>query len=1088
MYKFYTSAFGLSVLRSVEGARKCDAHNSTSTLANVVALRGVSGVHGKTSSMGFTHQMHVVAPTSGGLWLWVERVEGHGVVMDIDELETGDLPAVCMDILGMHPWRNRGGIWLSTPRGRVKELPVPAVALTPEESVALMGQLCEYAHKNAIEETASKVGLIDGFAPELKFLMKLCAFVEEAVLAGRVMMRMERVDDQWFPRWTLSPAGDHMRVLQQFRERVPGVLTRNGGEDVVERLADEFAHWIAVAHLRREPMEFTSDFVRALATGTATRRGGASTVASLGQWRREAEAEAGQLLFLLSTPSEVEQTDEQKGEGEDDATIAPSWWLQIAHSMNGGPAEPINPATVGEELKVRIIRGLNRAGDVWPDFEPHLRSLLAWLNMGANPQGRRWWRPEELPSEQPTLGTSLEISELASFLEHGAAALRKAGFGVMIPRGWGKVRPRVKAKATPVGQGPGAGKLGMDQLMNFSWEVSLGNADGADGAGEGLDEATRRELLNAAEAIVRINGEYVFLDQESLLAARKWFAQVTKQQDKKEKTVGDVTVRVRDILEADLLSAAEIVDADHEFRVEADGWVARLLDGEAQLDPPEPVDVPAAVQTTLRDHQRRGLNWLAWMHRHRIGAILADDMGLGKTLQVLALLAWEREAGDCEGPTLVVAPTTVVEAWRAEAALHVPGLEVLVDHGSGLLDDKEFGDATIRGLEGGMKRPDLVVTTYGRVARNTARYQQVQWGRVVADEAQSIKNPATKQSRAVRSLPAATHIALTGTPVENRLSDLYAIMDFANPGIFGSAAAFQNRLAIPIERYGDDEAKRRLRGLVQPFILRRLKDDAAIGLDLPEKQDIVERVPLSREQAALYESFIKDMEMRLQLPGGKRRANILGALVKIKQICNHPAHYAGDGSGILAEGKHRSAKIERIFEITDNALEEGKKVLMFTQFPTFGKMLAPELEATFGVEVPVLHGGLSRAQRTRMVHDFQSADGPPIMILSVRAGGTGITLTEASVVIHIDRWWNPAVEDQATDRAYRIGQNKSVEVYKLVVQGTIDERIHDIIMSKRELAGDIVGAGEGWIANLDDAELSELLQLRESTQLEENDG
>ena len=587
---------------------------------------------------------------------------------------------------------------------------------------------------------------------------------------------------------------------------------------------------------------------------------------------------------------------------------------------------------------------------------------------------------------------------------------------------------------------------------------------------------------------MRINGEYVFLDQESLLAARKWFAQVTKQQDKKEKAVGDVTVSVRDILEADLLSAAEIVDADHEFRVEADGWVARLLDGEAQLDPPEPVDVPAAVKTTLRDHQRRGLNWLAWMHRHRIGAILADDMGLGKTLQVLALLAWEREAGDCEGPALVVAPTTVVEAWRAEAALHVPDLEVLVDHGSGLLDDKEFGDATIQGLEGGIKRPDLVVTTYGRVARNTARYQQVQWGRVVADEAQSIKNPATKQSRAVRSLPAATHIALTGTPVENRLSDLYAIMDFANPGIFGSAAAFQNRLAIPIERYGDDEAKRRLRGLVQPFILRRLKDDAAIGLDLPEKQDIVERVPLSREQAALYESFIKDMEMRLQLPGGKRRANILGALVKIKQICNHPAHYAGDGSGILAEGKHRSAKIERIFEITDNALEEGKKVLMFTQFPTFGKMLAPELEATFGVEVPVLHGGLSRAQRTRMVHDFQSADGPPIMILSVRAGGTGITLTEASVVIHIDRWWNPAVEDQATDRAYRIGQNRSVEVYKLVVQGTIDERIHDIIMSKRELAGDIVGAGEGWIANLGDAELSELLQLRESTQLEENDG
>lgn len=1026
--------------------------------------------------------MHVVAPTSGGLWLWVERVEGHGVVLDIDELETGDLPAVCMDILGSRPWRNRGGIWLSTPRGRVKELPVPAVALTPEESVGLMGQLCEYVNKNTDAETTDKRGLIDGLGPELKFLMNLCSFVEGAVRAGRVMVRMERMDDQWFPRWTLAPAGDHMRVLQQFRDRVPGVLTRNGGADVVDRMADEFAHWIAVAHLRREPMEFTSDFVRALATGTATRRGGASTVASLGQWRREAEAQAGQLVFLLSTPSEVEEADAE-----------PTWWLQIAYSQNGGPFEPLNPATMNEELREQVIRSLYRVEDVWQEFNPHVRSLLTWVNSGSNRLEREWWRPEELPSAQPTLGTNLDITELASFLEHGAEALRKAGFSVMIPRGWGKVRPRVKAKVTPVGQGPGSGKLGMDQLMDFSWEVSLGDggaaaasgANGAGGTGEELDEATREELLNAAESIVRINGEYVYLDQEVLSSARKWFAEVTKEQDK---PVGDATVSVRDILEADLLSASETVDTDHEFRVVADGWVERLLDGEAQVDPPEPVAPPAAVQTALRDHQRRGLSWLAWMHRHRIGAILADDMGLGKTLQVLALLAWEREVDDCAGPTLVVAPTTVVEAWRVEAALHVPSLEVLVDHGSGLLTDEEFGDVTSQGLEGKQKKPDLVVTTYGRVARNPARYQQVQWGRVVADEAQAIKNPATKQSRAVRSLNAETHIALTGTPVENRLSDLYAIMDFANPGIFGSAAAFQNRLAIPIERYGDEEAKRRLRGLVQPFILRRLKDDAAIGLDLPEKQDIVERVPLSREQAALYESFIKDMEMRLQLPGGKRRANILGALVKIKQICNHPAHFAGDGSGILADGKHRSAKIERIFEITDQALEQGKKVLMFTQFPTFGKMLAPELQSTFGVEVPVLHGGLSRAKRTQMVRDFQSADGPPIMVLSVRAGGTGITLTEASVVIHIDRWWNPAVEDQATDRAYRIGQNKSVEVYKLVVQGTIDERIHDIIMSKRELAGDIVGAGEGWIANLDDEELSELLQLRESTQLEENDG
>lgn len=514
--------------------------------------------------------------------------------------------------------------------------------------------------------------------------------------------------------------------------------------------------------------------------------------------------------------------------------------------------------------------------------------------------------------------------------------------------------------------------------------------------------------------------------------------------------------------------------------MDVDGWVRQLFDRENVVAPARHVELPATVLTELREHQRRGVNWLAWMAEHGLGAILADDMGLGKTLQVLALLAWEKEETSAQdtnqeatGPTLVVAPTSVLAAWQSEAARHIHGFSVLVDHGAGKVTDAEFPEHA--------RRADLVVTSYGTVARNPERYQKIQWQRVVADEAQNIKNPATKQSRAVRGIPANHHIALTGTPVENRLSDLYALMDFANPGILGSAAAFQNRLAIPIERYQDAGATERLKRIVEPFILRRLKTDPAVGVALPEKREHVEAVPLSAEQASLYQAYIAQVEEALEQGTASRRGLILASLVKIKQICNHPAHFAGDGSGILRGGKHRSPKIERIFELIGQAVAEGKKVLLFTQFPSFGRMLAPAIESEYGLPVLQLDGAVSRSRRTELVAQFQRDTGPGVMLLSVRAGGTGITLTRASVVIHIDRWWNPAVEDQATDRAYRIGQEQDVDVYKFFSAGTLDERIHEIITGKRELAGAVVGEGEGWIASLSDDDLAELWQLRESS-------
>lgn len=839
------------------------------------------------------------------------------------------------------------------------------------------------------------------------------------------------------------------------------------------------------------------------------------------------------------------------------ATDDPRWRLELAMSVNDGPVTPLRAGEVPPLTQEQLRRILDRARRAWPVLDSGLDAVDAWLTSGI------WLPPEGVVTgdgeRDGIIALGLRSEAVADLLAGGATALRAAGVQVMVPRGWAPARVAVRAHVSPVGQGPGSGRLGLDQVLDFSWDVSV--------AGQPVDEATRREMLESAESIVRVNGQYVFLEADVLSRARQWFRATlsdgtTAQRQQAGSSASSpeqlgagpdpegarggepgpdgvpgaqggpdgfvdpweaaglaasgsepgqgprAGLSVRDLIrlqaESGLFEGAG--DAEHGIHLQGQGWLARLFpgaqpgssaasggadapsegaashagdhdtDGDAPdwaVDPPLSVEIPDTVVTQLRDHQRRGVTWLVWMMQHGFGAILADDMGLGKTLQVLALVAWERAQASEQAPTLIVGPTSVLEAWRTEAARHVPSLRVVLDHGSARVPSEEFPRQA--------GAADVVLTSYTTLARNLERYASVDWGRIVADEAQHIKNLHTRQSQAIRSIPAAHRIALTGTPVENRLSDLHAIMDFANPGILGSAAAFQDRLAIPVERYGDESAKARLRRLVDPFMLRRLKTDPDVELHLPTKSEHIELVGLSPEQAALYQAFIAETERRIAEDGSGRRGIILGALVRIKQICNHPAHYAADGSGLLRAGKHRSEKVRRIFEIVDDARQQGRKVLIFTQFPFFGRMLIPELERRTGQSVPMLHGGVPRSQRAEMVRAFQAADGPGIMLLSVQAGGTGITLTQASVVIHADRWWNPAVEDQATDRAYRIGQDKEVTVHKLVTKGTLDERIHDIIAAKRELAGDIIGAGEGWIANLDDADLAELWRLREAT-------
>jgi non-specific serine/threonine protein kinase len=439
-------------------------------------------------------------------------------------------------------------------------------------------------------------------------------------------------------------------------------------------------------------------------------------------------------------------------------------------------------------------------------------------------------------------------------------------------------------------------------------------------------------------------------------------------------------------------------------------------------------------------------------------------MGLGKTVQLLALLARDAASGE-SGPSLLICPMSLVGNWQREAARFTPTLRVHVHHGAERARGKEFTDAVAAG--------DLIVTTYSLAARDAADLRRIAWRRIVVDEAQAIKNAATKQAMAIRSLPAGTRIAVTGTPVENRLADLWSIFEFVNPGMLGTASSFKKRYAEPIEKRGGDDAALRLRTFTQPFILRRVKTDKSIISDLPDKLEMDVLCNLTAEQAGLYRAVVDDMLQRIESSEGiERRGLVLATMTKLKQVCNHPAQFLRDGGALAG----RSGKLQRLDEILDEVLALGEKALLFTQYAEFGAMLRGHLTGRFGREVLFLHGGVAKPARDEMVARFQDED-PALFVLSLKAGGTGLTLTAANHVVHVDRWWNPAVEDQATDRAYRIGQRRAVQVRKFVCAGTIEDKIAGMIREKRGLAARIVGSGEDWLTELSTGQLRDLFAL-----------
>ena len=671
----------------------------------------------------------------------------------------------------------------------------------------------------------------------------------------------------------------------------------------------------------------------------------------------------------------------------------------------------------------------------------------------------------------------LNTKEAHQFLVEYMPLLEESGFLVAVPNWWGKEQSRLSASLSIEAQsmdevmaarldGPStdSSMLGLHAIVECSWKVAIG--------GQVLSQEEFEQLLSQDQSLVRINGRWVHLQEGAIAEARRLFAD------------GATT-------KMPLVEALRLIQDDEDSTraleisgMSATGWVKELLDSTTSDATLPDIPQPALFEGQLRPYQLTGLRWLSFLSRFGIGACLADDMGLGKTIQLIALLQHERaENAAVVGQTLLIVPTSVVANWEREIDKFAQELRVHIHHGPDRPLGEEFNKI--------IAECDVVITTYGLVHRDRETLGPITWHRVCLDEAQYIKNPPTKQAQSIRNLNAWHRVALTGTPVENRLIELWSIMEFLNPGYLGSASKFRRSVARPIEQRRDPRKAERLRLMIQPFVLRRLKTDATVIDDLPDCVQTKEYANLTREQAGLYEHVVGKMIVEVERSDGiQRRGLVLSTLVKLKQICNHPGHYAQAGhkdgapfTEISAPGlqAQRSGKANRLMSLLEEVIATGEKALVFTQFRKMGSLLTAMIQHDLNCETMFLHGGTPPKRRQQFIDRFQDENGGvPVFILSLKAGGVGLNLTAANHVFHYDRWWNPAVENQATDRAFRIGQLKTVHVHKFVCTGTLEERIDQMIEQKMELADNIVGSGEKWISDLSAGQLREMLVLRDS--------
>ncbi|MEL4024022.1 DEAD/DEAH box helicase [Lysinibacillus endophyticus] len=667
-------------------------------------------------------------------------------------------------------------------------------------------------------------------------------------------------------------------------------------------------------------------------------------------------------------------------------------------------------------------------------------------------------------SEETFLHVYLEDADVRKLLRDDFAKLSALGFEVILPA-WLKelkqTKMRVRVNANSQTQRSVAG---LDDILSFKWQLSLN--------GEEFSSEEFRKIVDEKREFIRIGNEWFRMDAE-------WMNEIRELMEKAEEENWTVRELLFRELPEELTAPLEMDEEDAErddplFAFEMQHSLKNYIDQLQHKKGLPKVQRPDGLQAELRPYQQEGFEWLVFMRDQQFGAVLADDMGLGKTVQLISYLLHTVESLGEVLPTLIICPTSVLGNWQKELARFAPSLKVYTHYSSARLKDEDFKHY----LE--TEQPNVVLTTYGTISQDIEFLQYIDWSTVALDEAQNIKNMQTLQSRAIRKLHGKHHIALTGTPIENRLSELWAIFDFIHKGYLGSFSKFQEQFILPIERDESERHKQILRTKIRPFLLRRTKNDPDLMLNLPDKQETKEFCSLTSEQAALYEGYIEDTMAQLDtMSAFEKKGRILQMLSKLKQLCNHPALYLKEPFDDAKTLMNRSVKLKRIVQLAVEIVENGEQCLIFTQYIGMGHLLQHCFSELYDIDVPFLTGSMPKQQRDRLVDAFQTGEFP-IFLLSLKAGGTGLNLTAANHVLHADRWWNPAVENQATDRAYRIGQTQFVQVHKFITIGTIEEKIDKMIELKSALSEELIQSST-WLTELQEEELMDLLMLDTTT-------
>ncbi|MFE8701801.1 DEAD/DEAH box helicase [Cytobacillus sp. FJAT-54145] len=716
------------------------------------------------------------------------------------------------------------------------------------------------------------------------------------------------------------------------------------------------------------------------------------------------------------------------------------------------------PADLDGPWDLRIFLRGRKEPDLMVDMQDDSNMPKSWYNHleYLEREQERWLTLFPWLKGNKGISTNLTEDEAWTFLTDASETLLALGVEILLPSWWQAMKNaslKVKAKLKGSTASHRQSFVGLQAMLDYNWRFSMNGVE--------LSEEEFHQLVEEKRRLVFIRGRWIKLDPG--------FVRHIQDLMKKAEKEG---LHVRDLIEQELLGKAD----EDEDRLEDPRAFAKIqIDLNRQWKqmmkqlqdiksiPEEPV--PSDFHGELRPYQKQGMSWLLFLRKFGFGACLADDMGLGKTIQLISYLLSVRDQEDA-GPALIICPTSVLGNWQKEFEKFAPNLNIYLHYGSNRLKEDIFIEKA--------SKADVVLTSYGLTHLDLSEFESITWSSISIDEAQNIKNAQTKQSRAVRKLKGKHHIALTGTPMENRLTELWSIFDFTNHGYLGSLGQFQKRFVLPIEKEDEKHKISELQSLIRPFLLRRTKKDEDVALNLPDKQEQKEYCPLTAEQASLYEQLVQDTFAQIEtLTGMERKGLILQLLSRLKQLCNHPALYLKESNpkNVL----DRSVKLEKLTELVEAVLEQEESCLIFTQYIEMGEMIRKLLKAKYDVEVPFLNGSVPKSKRDEMITRFQNREFP-VFLLSLKAGGTGLNLTAANHVIHYDRWWNPAVENQATDRAYRIGQKRFVHVHKFISTGTLEEKI-DAMLEKKQTLNDQIIQSDNWVTELSTDELRDLILL-----------